>query len=245
MSLRQFKIIPLLVVVSMLAFSVRLVEVANGVSSLGGAAIAAENAPSQDELQEPGEGAIAPQTGEEQPTGSAGGQGEAANDDAMLDEMLDEEPRTAGGEWTDSGDSALEYSDVRQEMFEEISARREALDARERVLTTREALLRAAEQELERKYQELSAIRSDLEMLLDSQSEEEKKRLASLVKIYEGMKAKDAARIFDTLDLDVLVAVMGQMSERKLAPILAAMNAERARTITIMLAEQNQLPILP
>ena len=59
------------------------------------------------------------------------------------------------------------------------------------------------------------------------------------------MKPKDAARIFDTLDLDVLVSVMSQMSERKLSPILASMNPERARTITIMLAEQKQLPQLP
>ena len=59
------------------------------------------------------------------------------------------------------------------------------------------------------------------------------------------MKAKDAARIFDTLDLDVLVSVVSQMSERRLSPILAGMNPERARTVTIVLAEQKQLPKLP
>ena len=119
------------------------------------------------------------------------------------------------------------------------------MDKREKEIMTREALLRAAEQELDRKYQELSNLRTDIEGLLKQQSDEENARIASLVKIYEGMKPKDAARIFDTLDLDVLLAVMGKMSERKLSPVLAAMNPERARTITIMLAEQKKLPELP
>ena len=59
------------------------------------------------------------------------------------------------------------------------------------------------------------------------------------------MKAKDAANIFNTLDMDILISVMGRMSERKLAPILAEMNPDRARSVTIFLAEQKSLPTLP
>jgi len=148
-------------------------------------------------------------------------------------------------EWRDASDQELDYANVRMEMFDDLSARRQMLDKREKEMMTREALLRAAEQEIDRKYQELSGLRGEIENLLEQQSSEEKARIASLVKIYEGMKPKDAARIFDTLDLDILVAVMSEMSERKLSPVLAAMNPERARTITIMLAEQKKLPELP
>ena len=56
------------------------------------------------------------------------------------------------------------------------------------------------------------------------------------------MKAKDAARIFNTLDVDVLLNVISRMSERKSAPILAEMDADRARTVTILLAQQRQVP---
>ena len=59
------------------------------------------------------------------------------------------------------------------------------------------------------------------------------------------MKAKDAANIFNTLDMDILISVMGRMSERKLAPILAEMNPDRARSVTIFLAEQKSQPTLP
>jgi len=234
MTLKQLKIIPLLVVVAMLAFSVRLVEVANGVSTLSSAAMAADK---KDDHS--GDKMAMADHAEEGAEKDAGEQEAMADkDDAMAS---DDEDLT----WLDSGDNDVDFSDIRMEMFEDMTARRKSLDAREKQLTTREALLQAAEQELERKFQELSTIRMDIENLLGQQSDEEKARIQSLVKIYEGMKAKEAARIFDTLDLDILVTVMSQMSERKLAPVIAAMNPERARTVTIMLAEQKQLPQLP
>ena len=59
------------------------------------------------------------------------------------------------------------------------------------------------------------------------------------------MKAKDAARIFNTLSIDVLLEVLSGMSERKTAPILASMETERARQVTILLSEQKKLPSLP
>lgn len=145
-------------------------------------------------------------------------------------------------EWRDPSDTDLTTMTVKQEVFNELAQRRSDLDDREKGLQAREALLKAAEQELEQKYVEMTTLRNELELLLDKQTEEEKARIASLVKVYENMKPKDAARIFDTLDLDILLDVAAQMSERKLSPVLAAMNAERARTITIMLAEQKKLP---
>lgn len=233
MNLERIKILPLLVVVAMFAFSVRIAEVVTGVSSLGSAfaeeKIApepAEEAPATDDLE-----AQAPE--------------EAVARPAPLKIANADEAGEPEGNWRDASDEDLDYRSVKLEVFDDLSNRRKTLDKREKGLVTREALLKAAEQELDRKYQELSSLRVKIEGLLQDQSEEEQARIASLVKIYEGMKPKDAARIFDTLDLDVLVSVMSQMSERKLSPILAAMNAERARTMTIMLAEQKQLPQLP
>jgi len=101
--------------------------------------------------------------------------------------------------------------------------------------------LKTAEQELNQKYEELVSLKAEIESLLVQQSEEEQARIASLVKIYEGMKPKDAARIFNTLDLDILLAVAGRMSERKSAPIIAAMSPERAKTLTTMLMDQKTL----
>jgi flagellar motility protein MotE (MotC chaperone) len=148
-------------------------------------------------------------------------------------------------DWKDAADADLAGSDSQIQLFKDLAKRRDQLDAREKAIAQREALLKAGEHELDQKVNELTALKGEIQSLLQTQSEEEKARLGSLVKIYEGMKPKDAARIFNTLDLDVLIRVMGAMSERKTSPILAEMDDERARTVTTMLAQQKQLPAVP
>lgn len=147
--------------------------------------------------------------------------------------------------WRGADDLDDEYSDVKMELFEDLAKRRKDIEAKEKELAMREALLKTASSEITQKYDELKTLKSDIEYLLKKQTDLEDKRIVSLVKIYEGMKAKDAARIFDTLDMDVLLQVVTKMSERKTAPIIAAMNPDRARNVTIMLAEQNKLPSIP
>lgn len=151
----------------------------------------------------------------------------------------------ANADWKDAADTDLEYADVKMELFQDLSERRKAIEGREKELATREALLKAGEQELDQKFRELETLRKEIEGLLQQQSTEEEARIGSLVKIYEAMKPKDAARIFDSLDMDVLISVISRMSERKTSPILAEMNPERARSVTILLAQQKQLPALP
>ena len=54
--------------------------------------------------------------------------------------------------------------------------------------------------------------------------------------MYEAMKPKDAARVFDRLGLDVLVPVVQQMNPRKMSEVLAAMSPDRAEKLTVALA---------
>ena len=219
-----FKLLPLLLVVSFLSFSVRLTEVVTGVSNLSNTAFAAaekEETKKKDDKHK-----------DEKKT-------DKGSDVKVVDGKMSKEPK-----WRDAGDSDFDVSGVKLELFKDLSKRRDQLEQREKSLGVKEALLKAAEQELDRKYQELSKLRGEIEVLLNQQSEEENARISSLVKIYEGMKPKDAARIFDTLDMDVLLSVVSKMSERKVSPVLAAMNPERVRTVTIMLAEQKTLPAL-
>ena len=57
------------------------------------------------------------------------------------------------------------------------------------------------------------------------------------------MKPKDAARIFEQLDMVVLLDVIERMKERKSAPILAKMKPQRAKEITLELAQRRGLPV--
>lgn len=137
------------------------------------------------------------------------------------------------------------YSESELEVLKSLSARRQDLETRERRLRQREALLNAAEQEVDRKIDELGTLRAEIEDLLDQQEEVQEERLNSMVRIYETMKPKEAASIFNTLDMDVLLAVISRMNERRSAPIFANMNPERSREVTIKLVERSQLPTLP
>ncbi len=184
--------------------------------------------------------AVSEKTGAEPTTKTSEGHGKPEIEAPSLGDAP-----SKSAQWKDSGDLEDDYSDVKIEMFADLSKRRKDLESKEKELVMREALLKATQAELQQKTDELTKIKTDIETLLKQQTDQENKRIASLVKIYEGMKAKDAARIFDSLEMDVLLQVVTKMSERKTAPILAAMNPDRARNVTILLAEQNKLPDLP
>ena len=64
----------------------------------------------------------------------------------------------------------------------------------------------------------------------------------SLVTMYETMKPKDAARIFDRLDLKILVEVSTQMNPRKMSEVLAQMTPEAAERLTVELANRASAP---
>lgn len=134
------------------------------------------------------------------------------------------------------------YSAAEVDVLQSLSKRRDELDLREQQIEKRAALLKATEGEVEKKITELDKVKSELMTLLNKQKTIEDERINSLVKIYEGMKPKEAARIFDTLDMGILLSVMGKMSERKSSMIIANMNPEKARILTTHLAEQNKLP---
>jgi flagellar motility protein MotE (MotC chaperone) len=56
------------------------------------------------------------------------------------------------------------------------------------------------------------------------------------------MKPKDAARIFEQLELDTLLSVAERMKERRLAPVMAQMNPEKAKEMTVQLSKLRNLP---
>lgn len=157
----------------------------------------------------------------------------------------DKKPDAKPANWKDSTDSDAEDSPVKSELYKDLAKRRDDLDKREKELAVREALLSAAEREVDQKLKELTTLRGEIEGAMKKRSAEEDAHINSLVKIYEGMKPKDAAAIFNTLDLDVLQEIMTRMNERKTSPILALMSPDRAKTITIMMAQRKDAPALP
>jgi flagellar motility protein MotE (MotC chaperone) len=128
------------------------------------------------------------------------------------------------------------------EVLTSLSKRRGELDARESQLQIQANVLAATEARVDAKIAQLKALQTQINGLLGQRDQAQEKQLGSLVKTYSAMKPKDAARIFDSLDNEVLVPVAQEMKSDVLAPVLAAMNPEQAQKLTVRLANRLTLP---
>jgi flagellar motility protein MotE (MotC chaperone) len=124
--------------------------------------------------------------------------------------------------------------------------RKGELEARETALNARDAVVVAAEKRLTVRIDELAALQKRLEALESGRKARDDTNWQGLVKLYEQMKPRDAAAIFNDLDKAVLLQVLDRMKEARAAPILAAMLPDRARQVTAeiaqMRARDNQAP---
>jgi len=124
-------------------------------------------------------------------------------------------------------------SDSEKALLQELRARRQDLDA----VANRESVLIAAQQKLTARVDELQALQKNLEGLSAAQKQKEDAGWQGLVKLYESMKPKDAATIFNDLSMPVLLQIMDRMKDAKAASIMAAMNPDKARDVTGQLAQ--------
>jgi flagellar motility protein MotE (MotC chaperone) len=130
----------------------------------------------------------------------------------------------------------LQIETSREALLDRLGERRVLMEEREQDLRVREQLLAAAERRLEERLSELEALEARVTAVADAEDERESQEIARLVQVYSAMRAKDAAAIFDLLDLPILVEVANAMNPRKMADILGEMTPESARRLTIALA---------
>lgn len=133
-------------------------------------------------------------------------------------------------------DTPPPMTDGEKTVLLELRDRRRELEAREATLTSRQSMLAAAEKKLSARVEELQSLQKRLESLDASHRQQEDSAWQGLVKVYEAMKPRDAAMIFNDLGMPVLLAVVGRMKEAKAAAILAAMVPDKARDVTTQLA---------
>ena len=99
----------------------------------------------------------------------------------------------------------------------------------------RESALGAVETRLNARFAELQQLQAKLEDLEKQRQARDESNWQGLVKVYEAMKPRDAATIFDDLDIKVMLGVLDRMKEARAAPIFAAMQPDRARLATVEL----------
>lgn len=127
-----------------------------------------------------------------------------------------------------------------ERLLEQLEARKAELDAREADIATRESVLEAAELRLEAALTALQAEKEALALAEEGRVRERRDEIGVLSNAYERMKARDAARIFEVLDDDILIPVAAGMRTQALAGVLAQMAPEKAKALTTALANREE-----
>jgi flagellar motility protein MotE (MotC chaperone) len=125
-------------------------------------------------------------------------------------------------------------------ILERLQQRREELDTRARELDLRESLIQSAEKRMDSQLTEIKDTEARIKIETQQKNAAEDARLKGLITMYENMKPRDAAKIFNGLDDGVLVDVASKINPRTMAEILAQMQADVAQRLTVELASKAQ-----
>lgn len=123
----------------------------------------------------------------------------------------------------------------------ELSRRDAGLEQRERSIMVREAAVAVVEQRLRDQLAELDSLKAEAAGLIKQIAEEDRARIAQLSRVYETMKPKNAAAIFEQMSLKLLLPIIEGMREAKVSAIVAAMSPDKARQLTAELSRKREL----
>jgi len=179
-------------------------------------------------------------------TALTAGVGDHAADAAPATPGAEPAPPAAekSGECLPSVDYAAELGITAGEInvLRSLQSRREELDKRDTDLTTREQAAAAAESRLEDQIGELKAVETKVQGMLTAMDAKRDERMTSLIKTYEAMKPKDSAKIFDGMEMSLLVDLAKGMKSASLAASMALMQPKKAEALTRSLADLAKPP---
>src|SRR5262245_22193187 len=135
-------------------------------------------------------------------------------------------------------DQSPRVSESERAILERLQSRRQELDQRAREIEIRESLLKAAEQRTEIKVEESKALDTKAAGVSGPRAEQDAARFKGIITMYESMKPKDAAKVFDRLEMSVLIEIASQIAPRKMSDIMGLMQPETAERLTVELARR-------
>ncbi len=226
----KIRVLPILILAAMILFGVKVVELRRGAADFGIATALAQSDENKAAKDDAAEKAKTP-----------GPRDDAADRDGKASKTggKSDNKKIASRQKTKK---KTNFTPAEIEVLQRLSGRREALEKRSQQMSMREKILQATEKRIDGKIAELKRLETRIKELLLEHDKETEKQINSLVKVYESMKPKDAARIFEELEMEILLNVTERMKEVKMAKVLAAMNPQKAKTLTVKLATRRRLP---
>jgi flagellar motility protein MotE (MotC chaperone) len=155
------------------------------------------------------------------------------------------EPVVAAPEVAPIPDGTVVYPDPNRPItaseravLERLQSRRQEIETRAREIDIRESLMKSAEKRIEGRIEEMKATEARVSVAGQQKNEADAARFKGLVTMYEAMKPKDAAKVFDRLELSVLFEIASQIAPRKMSDIMGQMQPEAAERLTVEMARR-------
>ena len=126
-----------------------------------------------------------------------------------------------------------------EELLELIMDRQENLDEFEQTLMDREQVLKVIKIQLEKKLEELEDAEKRLADSLAIADKAAEKDITRLTSVYENMKSKEAAEIFETMDITFAAGFLSRMRPDAAAGILSNVDTKVAYAISVVMAGRN------
>lgn len=110
-----------------------------------------------------------------------------------------------------------------------LAERKKELDLREEDLNKKAAEINKQKQEIEAKLKQLEESREKIAGMLKERITTDSQKVDNLVQVYSNMKPNQAAKVFETMDEDLVIEILGRMKKKNAADILNLVKIEKAQ----------------
>jgi len=126
-----------------------------------------------------------------------------------------------------------------EELLKAIRERQAQLDIAEERINTREQLLRVSKIKIDEQLGSLERAEEQLAATLALADQAAENDVQRLTAVYENMKPKEAAEIFETMDINFAAGFLMRMRPDAAAGIMTNLNSEAAYSISVVMAGRN------
>lgn len=124
-------------------------------------------------------------------------------------------------------------------LLREIARRDAELEAREGAVALREQDMQVARQEITASLDALVEAEARLQSRMYQSDQASETDLARLTEVYEGMKPKDAALLFETMEANFASGFLARMRPDAASAIFSNLSAEKAYALSVVMAGRN------
>lgn len=133
----------------------------------------------------------------------------------------------------------MQTSEDLEKLLRELQRREALLETRERQIEDRMQALKVADEAIEKKLAALMDMEAALRQTLAMADGASERDLESLTNVYNNMKPKEAAGLFETMDPTFAAGFLSRMRPEAAAGIMARLSPDVAYSISVILAGRN------